>query len=209
MRGPKRSARSTQLSKSPSLRYGLRRSRNRDGWRNANPREFRGRSLRGKVLRCNDGGGDPLEVSPGAPPGGESAAPPQWTDPTSPPDYQGETHVRYVDTLDLRHMLIGICAAGDVRWTPAVSKSSRPDSGLRLRGPVGVGRCLRCYSSARALALSSSFHSLTCSSVSTRTSTCVAAFCANTKTIASLGSRDGTGRYACPQSPRDGGAASS
>ena len=68
--------------------------------------------LGGKMLKCNDGSGDPLEVSPGAAPESGSADPLQWTDPTSPPDYQGKTHVRYVDTLDLGHVLIGICAAG-------------------------------------------------------------------------------------------------
>lgn len=66
----------------------------------------------GTMLRCNDEGGDPLEVSPQ----GEEVYPPddplEWTDPTSPPTHRGKIQTRFADTFDLGHVLIGLCAAG-------------------------------------------------------------------------------------------------
>ncbi len=68
--------------------------------------------LGGKMLKCNDGEGDPLEVTPGEVTNPASSDPLKWTDPTSPPSYQDKLHVRFVDTLDLGHVLVGLCAAG-------------------------------------------------------------------------------------------------
>lgn len=64
--------------------------------------------LGGKMLKCNDDKGAPLEVQPSEQDGSD---PLEWTDPTSPPFHQGKIHTRFVDTLDLGHLMVGLCAA--------------------------------------------------------------------------------------------------
>ena len=64
--------------------------------------------LGGTMLECNDEKGAPLEVRPSET---EGSDPLEWTDPTSPPFHQGKIHTRFVDTLDLGHLLVGVCAA--------------------------------------------------------------------------------------------------
>ena len=75
----------------------------------------------GKVLRCNDADGEPLEVTIDEASNPSSTDPLEWTDLNSPPIYAGQVHYRYIDTLDLGHILVGLCAAGGCPDHPGAS----------------------------------------------------------------------------------------